>query len=117
MVKRPLPVQWERRYATLSPCPWRTSALRHIATAALTPVRAHAEPLEKRSQSFLATGAQDFRVRYRNMSLGMFWSLLNPLVMMALLTFVFSASIAQPRSRTFRILLRHRPFNFFTLSG
>ena len=61
---------------------------------------------------------RDFKIRYRNMSLGMFWSLLNPLVLVGVYTFVFSKIFRNENIEHFPLylLIGVICYNYFSLA-
>jgi lipopolysaccharide transport system permease protein len=61
---------------------------------------------------------KDFRIRYRNMSLGILWSIINPLVMLGVLIFIFTYVYPREGEQYFPIfvLLGLIAYNFLSLS-
>jgi len=87
----PVPAQWRRPRAKRWSAAWLAFMIHNLVLA-------------------------DFRVRYRNMSLGILWSLLNPLVMMAVLALVFTEIFPSPRPHFAAfILIGLLPYNFLSL--
>lgn len=87
--KRPLPWEWVHRSVTRmtrGPLPGAPVFSPAQAEAFAWTVSHRQNPLEV---LWILTRT-DFRARYRSQALGMVWSLLHPLVMMALLSFMFT---------------------------
>src|SRR5690606_36283057 len=60
---------------------------------------------------------KDFRTQYRNMSLGVLWSVLNPIIMLGVLVIVFGYIHKNDSIENFAVflMLGMIPYNFFSL--
>lgn len=62
----------------------------------------------------MALTAKELKAQYRNMALGFLWALLNPLVMIAVLSFALVVFMGQGKDAPARIVVALIPYNFFT---
>lgn len=79
-----------------------------------TAIKAHVQELIHYRYLLQNLIVRDLKVRYKNSILGIFWSLLNPLLMMAVFWLVFSAMDNNIRHYPVFVLVSLMPWNFFS---
>ena len=80
-------------------------------------MRENLKELWKFRELLFAMVERELRIRYKNSFLGFFWSLLNPLVTVAVMTLVFKYLLAnQTDSFSAYILAAYLPFMFFNMA-
>src|SRR6266436_3450932 len=72
--------------------------------------------IQKNRELIWALALKDLRVRYKRSALGFLWALLNPLMMMVILTMVFSELIPAQDHYSIFLMSALLPWTFFSQS-